>query len=179
MTRGFEIVKSGFRKTDAEIILPIRATAHSAGHDFYSPVEILLSPGKPTMIWTDVKAYMPEDEVLLLHVRSSMGKVPVILANGTGIIDADYYGNPGNDGNIGIMLLNLSNHLHQINIGDRIAQGIFVRYFAADGDASGERIGGFGSTDIRINQKDKLTEVALENEAVFQSVSRGVSAAKQ
>lgn len=146
MKRGFEIVTEDKRKTTGEIRLPTRATAHSAGYDFYSTVDIMLSPGKPTIVWTDVKAFMQDDEVLQLHVRSSMGKVPVVLANGTGIIDSDYYGNPDNDGNIGIMLLNLSNHLHEIKKGDRIAQGVFIRFLTADDEVDTERGGGFGST---------------------------------
>lgn len=147
MVRGFEVVTNEKRKTKGEIRLPSRATAKSAGYDFFSTVDLMLSPGKPTIVWTDVKAFMPENELLQLHVRSSMGKVPVILANGTGIIDSDYYSNPDNDGNIGIMLLNLSSHLHEIKKGDRIAQGVFVRFYTAEDGVETERSGGFGSTN--------------------------------
>ena len=146
MQRGFEIVNYEKRKTTGTIKLPTRATATSAGYDFYSPVDAILVPGKPTTIWSDVKAFMQKNEVLQLHVRSSMGKVPIILANGTGIIDADYYSNPDNDGNIGIMLLNLSNHLYEIKQGDRIAQGVFLPFLTADDEVKTERTGGFGST---------------------------------
>jgi dUTP pyrophosphatase len=100
------------------------------------------------MIWTDVKASMYHDNVLLLFVRSSMGKHPVVISNGTGLIDCDYYSNPKNDGNIGFRLLNLGNEPYEIKIGDKIGQGIFVRYgIVNDDNASGVRSGGFGSTD--------------------------------
>ena len=91
------------------IELPKRATKGSAGYDFYSPVDVVIQPGERCLVWTDVKSYMQENEVLMLYVRSSIGvKKGVVLSNGTGIIDSSYYSNPGNDGNIGISLFNTS-----------------------------------------------------------------------
>ena len=56
---------------------------------------------KPTLVPTGVKAYIPEDQYLQLSVRSSCPlKNWLILANGVGIIDADYYNNPDNEGHI-------------------------------------------------------------------------------
>ena len=76
-----------------------------------------------------------------------MGKIPVVIANGTGIIDSSYFGNPDNDGNIGFRLLNLGDKPYVINVGDRIGQGIFSKYLITDDDnASGDRLGGFGSS---------------------------------
>ncbi len=60
----------------------------------------------------------------------------------------DYFNNVDNDGNIGIFLINISNTLQHIHKGDRIAQGMFVKYLVADnGNLDNERIGGFGSTN--------------------------------
>ena len=100
------------------------------------------------MLWSNVKAYMQEGEVLMLYVRSSLGtKKGLVLANGTGIIDSDYYENPQNDGNIGMPLKNISDREVTIEPGEKVCQGIFVPYLVADGDFSTEkRIGGFGST---------------------------------
>ena len=85
--------------------------------------------------------------VLLIFVRSSMGKHPVVIANGTGIIDSDYYGNESTDGNIGFRLLNLGNEPYEIKTGDRIGQGVFVKYGTIkDDQTSTKRIGGFGSS---------------------------------
>ena len=79
-----------------------------------------------------------------------MGKHPVMLSNTQGWIDADYYGNVTNDGNIGIRLTNLSDKVYVIRVGDRIAQGMFIKYLTADDDKGNgvERTGGIGSTGV-------------------------------
>ena len=147
MGRYFEIVKNEHRTTGGEITLPTRSDSRSAGYDFYSPINITIMPGESKLFFTDVKVYMNEDEVLKLYVRSSMGKVPVVIANGTGIIDSSYFGNPDNDGNIGFRLLNLGEDPYVINVGDRIGQGVFSKYLITDDDnATGDRLGGFGSS---------------------------------
>lgn len=147
--RGFEVVKDDMRKTQCEIKLPTRATAHSAGYDFYLPCDVTIPPRCSSgIISTDVKAYMQEGEVLLLYVRSSIGiKKGLVLSNGTGVIDKDYYSNPDNDGNIGISLRNETDETVVLSKGERIMQGVFVNYLVADDDkATGERNGGFGSS---------------------------------
>ena len=147
--RRFEVVREEHRKhPNVEIKLPTRATAHSAGYDFYSPVDVVIEPGKSCFFFTDVKANMYWDNVLMLYVRSSMGKHPVVIANGTGIIDSDYYSNEGNDGNIGFRLLNLGDEPYEIKVGDRIGQGVFLKYGTVkDDNTVTERKGGFGSTN--------------------------------
>ena len=148
MARFFEIVKDEFRKNEGDIKLPTRASEHSAGYDFYSPVDITIQPNETAMIWTDVKAHMYYDNVLQLFVRSSMGKHPVIIANGTGIIDSDYYSNESNDGNIGFRLLNLGKTPYEIKVDDRIGQGVFMKYGTVKEDnTTAKRTGGFGSTN--------------------------------
>lgn len=147
--RKFEIVKDEFRKNPGvEIQLPIRSTEHSAGYDFFSPIDITIQPNESVMVWTDVKASMYWDNVLLLFVRSSMGKHPIVIANGTGVVDSDYYSNEGNDGNIGFRLLNLGTTPYEITVGDRIGQGVFIKYGTVKDDkTTAERKGGFGSTN--------------------------------
>lgn len=145
--RYFDVVKEEFRKTSGEIILPKRATSHSIAYDFYSPIDITIPPQTSTMIWTDVKALFNEDEALIINVRSSMGKHHIMLANTQGWIESDYANNPDNDGNIGIKLFNLGTQPYKITAGDRIGQGMFIKYLTTDNDdASGERLGGFGSS---------------------------------
>ena len=97
MNRYFEVVKDKYRKSTGEVILPKRATKSSIAYDFYSPVAITIPPMQSVMIWTDVKAHFNEDEALLINVRSSMGKQPIMIANTQGWIDSDYYSNPDND----------------------------------------------------------------------------------
>ena len=91
---------------------------------------------------------MGDNEVLLLDVRSSMGG-KFMLANTIGVIDADYYSNDGNDGNIGIFLKNISDETLVVNEGERVAQGMFFNYLVADnGNTDTIRDGGFGSTGV-------------------------------
>jgi len=148
--RGFEIVSDDFRKNkDTEIILPIRSTKTSAGYDFSSPVLVTIQPKSKELIWTDVKAYMQEGEVLILDVRSSIGvKKGLMLANTIGIVDHDYFSNINNDGNIGICLYNMTDEPVYIEQFERIAQGIFLPFLVSDnGNTDEERVGGIGSTN--------------------------------
>ena len=147
MNRYFEIVNDKHRKNVGEITLPTRATKSSIAYDFYSPITVTIPPNQSVMIWTDVKAHFNEDEALLLNVRSSMGKHPIMIANTQGWIESDYCNNLDNDGNIGIMLFNLGNEPYVVRVGDRIAQGMFIKYLTADnGNTDIERVGGFGSS---------------------------------
>lgn len=104
---------------------------------------------KPTLIPTGIKCKMDENVFLQLSVRSSCPlKNWIILANGVGIIDADYYNNPDNEGEIFFQVINLSPWDIQIKKGDVIGQGVILPYFITENDAaSGQRVGGFGSTD--------------------------------
>lgn len=148
--RGFEIIKDEHRKhSDIEIQLPTRGDSRSAGYDFYSNETVVLQPKQSHLFWTDVKSYMLDDEVLSIHVRSSIGtKKDLMLKNTTGIIDSSYYENVSNDGNIGICLVNMGDKIQKIEKGERIAQGIFTKYLIADDDTclKSERTGGFGSS---------------------------------
>ena len=147
--RGFEVAK-GFE--DKNINLPVRKTKYSAGYDVEAAEDCIIpsfTKGmKPTLIKTGIKAYMQDDEVLILANRSSNpGKKGLILANSIGVIDKDYYGNPDNDGHIMFAFFNIKDEDIEIKKGDCIGQAIFQKYFVADNDmAGGERIGGFGST---------------------------------
>ena len=147
MNRYFEIVNDAYRKTTGSVTLPTRATKTSVAYDFYSPIDVTIEPMKSIMIWTDIKAKFNEDEALIINVRSSMGKQPIMIANTQGWIESDYYANPDNDGNIGIRLFNLGTDPYFIKTGDRIAQGLFIKYLEADnGNTEQKRTGGFGSS---------------------------------
>ena len=148
--RGFEVVDDNMRKTTGDIILPKKGTSKAIAYDIYSPVDITIEPMSSGMIWTDVKAYFQDDEALLINVRSSMGKQPVILANTQGWIESDYYENESNDGNLGVNLFNLGKAPFVIKKGDRIAQCMFIKKLeAATGDTDVVRTGGFGSTGTK------------------------------
>ena len=147
-TRGFEVVKPNMRRTDGEVTLPTRGTAKAMAYDFYANANYTIKPNEIAKIWTDVKAYMQDNECLVLNVRSSMGG-KFMLANTQGWIDSDYYENEDNDGNIGVFLKNISDKPLNIVKGDRIAQGAFFTFLVADnGNSNNKRIGGFGSTGV-------------------------------
>ena len=145
--RGFEPVIENKRK-NKYYHLPTRGTKNSAGYDFYSPNEYIVKPNEIVKIWTDIKAYMQSDEFLMLNVRSSMGG-KFMLANTIGVVDSDYYSNSNNDGNIGIFLKNISDQTQLIKQGERIAQGLFLKYLTSENDnfISEIRKGGHGSTN--------------------------------
>jgi dUTP pyrophosphatase len=150
--RGFEKIskeecgKHGLSYEDIRI--PQRATANSAGYDFYLPRETRIEPGQSVTIATGIKAYMNTDEVLLLFVRSSVGFAGLRLKNQVGVIDSDYYNNPKNEGHILIALENTSSQTAVIKSGDRIVQGIFLKYLLSENEEKpkNERLGGLGST---------------------------------
>jgi dUTP pyrophosphatase len=109
--RGFEIISKGNRKVfkeDGEVLLPLRGTKTSAGYDFFTTQDLEIKPQDKVMFWTDIKSYMPSNEMLLLDIRSSIGiKQDLMIANVLPLIDSDYHNNPSNEGNIGICLRNL------------------------------------------------------------------------
>lgn len=163
--RRFEKVE----RIKEDIQLPKRATKHSVGYDFFAIEDCMIKPVghmqtyatvdlkhypevehenvKPTLIKTGVKALMAEDDCLQLCNRSSGPNKGLILANGVGIIESDYYGNKDNDGEIMFAYINISNEPVYIRKGDKIGQGVFYKRLLTDDDiATGERTGGFGST---------------------------------
>lgn len=103
---------------------------------------------KPTLVPTGMKCHMENEQFLELSVRSSLPlKHWIIMANSVGIIDADYYNNPDNEGHIYFQLINLSPFDIEIAKGDIIGQGVIRNYLTTDDDkADGIRQGGFGST---------------------------------
>lgn len=147
--RGFEVAK-GFE--NCNINLPQRKTKCSAGYDFEAAEDTIIPSfkkgAKPTLVKTGIKAYMGEEEVLILANRSSNpGKKGLIMANSIGVIDSDYYGNPDNDGHIMFSFYNIKEEDIQIKKGEAIGQGIFQKFLTIDDDnATAERTGGFGST---------------------------------
>ena len=128
--------------------MPTRSTKNSAGYDFFNPKNIICKSHKITMIPTGIKAQFPEDEMLLLFNRSSNPKKKgLIILNGVGVVDSDYYNNTDNEGEMAFVFYNMLEEDVTLLAGEKLGQGIFVKYAKTDDDmAEGERIGGFGST---------------------------------
>ena len=143
--RGFEIVS-----TKPDTRLPERSTEQAAGYDFFAREAVKILPHNLKVAWTGVKAYMQPDEVLKLYNRSSMAmKKGLMLSDNVAVIDADYYNNPTNEGEIGFMYYNFTGEIAIIKKGEKLGQGIFEKYMLADNDVhGGKRTGGFGSTGV-------------------------------
>lgn len=132
------------------IRLPRRATAGSAGYDFFSPADFTIKPGETIKIPTGIRVEMDQEWVLKCYPRSGLGfKYRLQLDNTVGIIDSDYY-DSDNEGHIFIKVTNDSKRpWKNLNVlrGEGFAQGIFVEYgITIDDKAAGIRNGGFGST---------------------------------
>lgn len=132
-----------------DIRLPRRATAGSAGYDFYAPIGITLEPGEGILMPTGVRAEMEEGWVLTCYPRSGLGfRYRMQIDNTVGVIDSDYFGSD-NEGHI---LAKITNDSHEgkvlsIPAGTGFMQGIFLEYgITVDDQASGVRNGGLGST---------------------------------
>lgn len=131
------------------IRLPRRATAGSAGYDFFLPSDIILKPGETIKIPTGIRVWMESEWVLKCYPRSGLGfKFRLQLNNTVGIIDSDYYYSD-NEGHIFAKITNDSNENKTVSIkaGEGFMQGIFVEYgITLDDDVTEVRNGGFGST---------------------------------
>ncbi|MEF9942116.1 MAG: deoxyuridine 5'-triphosphate nucleotidohydrolase [Lachnospiraceae bacterium] len=132
-----------------DIKIPKRATAGSAGYDFYSPVDFVILPGKTQKIPTGIRVEMEENWVLKCYPRSGLGfKYRLQLNNTVGIIDSDYFYSD-NEGHIFAKITNDSNEEKTVSLvkGDGFMQGIFVEYgITLDDDVTSVRNGGLGST---------------------------------
>lgn len=136
-----------------EIKLPERSTLNSAGYDFFAIEDVIFSAKKLTRAMTGVKCELTPDMVLILANRSSNpSKKGLILANGVGVIDADYYGNPDNDGEIGFEFYNITDEDVIIKKGEKLGQGIIINFIKTENDYISNpyktRVGGFGSTGV-------------------------------
>lgn len=167
---------------DADIAMPVRKTAQSAGYDMVAAEDYIIpsvwlmtvdasatwpvepdefvtmdmmskftkeTGYKPTLVSTGMKCKLDPGTWLQLSVRSSSPlKYWLMMGNGIGVIDADYYNNSDNEGEIFFQIYNLSPFNIQIKKGEAIGQAIILPYGVTEDDAAeGERTGGFGSTN--------------------------------
>ena len=131
-----------------KILMPKRATADSAGYDFFAVNDFTLSPNQTIKVATGIRVKIENGWVLKIYPRSSLGfKYRLRLDNTVGIIDSDYY-YAENQGHIFIKITNCGDKPLTVESGKAFAQGVFVEYgITIDDDADGVRTGGFGSTD--------------------------------
>ena len=76
-------------------------------------------------------------------------KYDVSLSNSVGVIDSDFYNNKDNEGHFRVKLINHGDKDFEVKVGDRIAQGVFMKYLVVDEEEEiiNEREGGLGSTN--------------------------------
>lgn len=164
--RGFEVCK-GYE--DKDITLPIRKTKNSVAYDLEAAEDtvipslwktVFVNMGKflkgdtsydafkPTLVKTGLKSYFNEDEALFLATKSSYPvKKGLMLANSIGVIESDYYGNQDNDGHIMFAYYNFLPVDVTIKKHEPAGQAFFQKFLVTDDDnATGTRVGGFGST---------------------------------
>jgi len=147
IAKFYKVSKEQFgRDCYDNIKLPLRATAGSAGYDFFAPYDFELEPNSEIIIDTGIRARIDSDWVLVILPRSGSGfKYGVRLANTAGVIDSDYF-NADNEGHIKIKLIGGSK-TYSVKAGDAFAQGVFLPYgITEDDECINERHGGFGST---------------------------------
>ncbi len=140
-------------REDAKI--PAYQTAGSAACDLSACLDapVTVEPGKTVLIPTGIAIAPDTSETpvaALLYARSGLAiKHGLALANGVGVIDADYRGE------IKVGLVNLSDVAYTVEPGERIAQMVFTPVLRADFtevrtlDNTSRGDGGFGSTGTR------------------------------
>lgn len=129
------------------IKLPKRATAQSAGYDFFSPMSFVLEPNDSIKIPTGIRCEMYDGWTMLLFIRSSLGfKHGLSMPTSVSVIDSDYF-DADNEGHIMVKLRNNGTKSVRVDKGDGFVQGVFVPFgITLDDNTTTERTGGIGST---------------------------------
>ncbi|MGH9218492.1 MAG: dUTP diphosphatase [Vicinamibacterales bacterium] len=136
------------KRLDAGVGLPQAATLRAAGFDLASAVDIEIPPRSIRLVGTGLVIAVPEGYFLGIFARSSTPlKRGLMVANGVGVVDADYCG-PGDE--IKVQLLNFTDAPVHVKRGDRLAQGIVLPSPSIEWNEVEEMDeptrGGFGST---------------------------------
>ena len=136
------------KRLNPAVSLPEPATGHAAGFDLASAADIEIPPRSIRLVGTGLVIAVPEGHFLGIFARSSTPlKRGLMVANGVGVVDADYC---GPDDEVKIQLLNFTDATIQVRTGDRLAQGIVLPAPRVDWDEVTEMNvptrGGFGST---------------------------------
>ena len=109
--------------------LPIYGTKDSAGCDLYANIEkiITLMPLERVLVPTGVYLEIPEGFEAQVRPRSGLAlKKGLTVLNSPGTIDSDYRGE------VGVILVNLSNYIQTIEPNTRVAQIVFSKYEKVD-----------------------------------------------
>ena len=115
--------------------LPTRSSKSTAGYDFHLIEDLTIKPGEIIKVPTGIKSYFEEDETLLIIVRSKTGfKYNIRMVNQVGVIDADYYNNPDNEGHMFFKIQNEGTEEVTFKKGNAVVQGVFMKYLTTNSD---------------------------------------------
>ena len=141
-------LKVRISRIDPSVPLPSYETAGAAGFDLASSVDMTVDPGRVVLVPTGLIIEVPAGHLLGVFARSSTPlKRGLMVANGVGVVDADYCG-PADE--IKIEVLNFTANPVTIRRGDRLAQGVILPFVRAEWREEGidrPTRGGFGATD--------------------------------
>jgi dUTP pyrophosphatase len=143
------MVPVAVRRLDPSVSLPEYQTPGAAGFDLAASGDVDVEPGSIALVPTGLVIKVPDGHFLGIFARSSTPlKRGLMVANGVGVIDADYCGTTDE---IKVQVLNFTSTAVRVAKGDRIAQGVFIPLTRAtwaetSGDLRDGSRGGFGAT---------------------------------
>lgn len=140
-------MKVRITRLDPSLPLPARETSGAAGFDLSASADLTIPAGGIALVPTGLVVKVPDGYFLGIFARSSTPlKRGLMVANGVGVIDTDYC---GPEDEVKVQVLNFTQAPVQVRRGDRLAQGIFLKYAPPEWDEGapvGKTRGGFGST---------------------------------
>jgi len=145
------------KKVSDLAVIPKYQTEGSAGFDISAVEELTIAPGQSRLIKTGLSVAVPPGFELQIRSRSGLAaKHMVSVLNSPGTIDSDYRSE------VGVILMNSSDVVFVVHVGDRIAQGVVaaveqVSFYEVDELDETTRNGGFGSTGVSGAAKEPQT----------------------
>jgi dUTP pyrophosphatase len=143
-------MKIRVKRFDKGLALPEYKTAGAAGFDLAARETVTIPAHAVGYVPLNVAVETPEDHFLLIATRGSTHKRGLMLANSVGIGDSDFR---GDEDEYQAALLNFTDQPVTVERGDRIAQGIFIKFTRGEWEEvekmESKTRGGFGSTGTK------------------------------
>lgn len=135
------------KRIDKTLPLPQYHTPGSVAFDFYARKEVKIAPFSPVVVPTNLIIKVPKGHFLMIASRSSVPIKKGLILSG-GVIDQDYH---GDEDEIGVVMINITNKTVTVEKGERIAQGLLIKIstvekFIEKTTMAKKSRGGFGST---------------------------------
>ncbi len=144
-------MKVNIKRVDKALPLPVYESTGAVGFDFLCRESKVIQPKTLEFIPLNAIIKIPSGYMLKLAPRgSTFRKKGLIVPNSIGVIDQDYH---GDDDEIRLQVYNLKDKPVEVERGEKICQGIFVRIETVEWEETDEKMGetrgGFGSTDSK------------------------------